>query len=332
MNLLHLDKWVPLRIFSRGGQDLVDWAYLGDERFTDPFFEQTIAHCIRHPANVLFRHQTPFDTLRRLYDEHRGIAPTGFIFHMSRCGSTLVAQMLAAIERNVVISEARPIDQVLRAGVDEGRHIDWLRWVVNAFAQRRRATEEHFFVKFDAWHVLHLALIRAAFPDTPWIFLYRDPIEVMVSQARERGVQVVPGALSPALFGLDPREPWITRLDEYAARVLARLCGAAWEQHAHGRGALINFNQLPDVVSGQLLDFFGVRFTPEEVSRLKAAAGFDAKRPGLVYEDDVAAKQRAATPELRRLCNQIVRPAYDRLEAARLAQSITPAPLRVPPG
>src|SRR5678816_558328 len=104
------------------------------------------------------------------------------IFHMSRCGSTLVAQMLAALERNIVISEARPIDQVLGAKVDEERRIAWLRWIVNALAQRRRPAEEFFFIKLDAWHVLHLPLIQRAFPNTPWVFLYRDPIEVMVSQ------------------------------------------------------------------------------------------------------------------------------------------------------
>ena len=331
MNLALLEKWVPLRLLSSAGGPVVDWAYLGDERFADPFFEQTIAHCMNHPANVLFRHQTPLDTLRRLCAERRGIAPTGFIFHMSRCGSTLVAQMLAAIERNIVISEARPIDQVLQAAVDEEWRVEWLRWIVNALAQRRRTDEEYVFIKFDAWHVLHLPLIRRAFPNTPWVFLYRDPIEVLVSQQRERGVQVIPGALSPVLFGLDPREPWITRLDEYAAQVLARFCSAALEHCADGQGALMNFNELPHVVPDTLLKFFGVQYAAEEITRLRNAAGFDAKRPGLPYENDTMAKQRAASEELRSLCDRIVRPCYEQLESARVAQSITLAPRRVAP-
>jgi hypothetical protein len=332
MNLSLLEKWVPLRLLSSASGPIVDWAYLGDERFTDPFFEQTIAHCMHHPASVLFRHRTPMETLQHLYKERRGIAPTGFIFHMSRCGSTLVAQMLATIERNIVISEARPIDQVLRAAVDEECRVEWLRWIVNALAQRRQPDEEYFFMKVDAWHVLHLPLIQRAFPNTPWVFLYRDPIEVLVSQQRERGVQVVPGALSPALFGLDPCEPWISRLDEYAARVVARLCDAALEQRGHGRNLLINFSELPGVVSGTLLKFFGAQYTDDEIARLREVAAFDAKRPGLPYENDSVAKQRAASEELRRLCDRIVRPCYERLEAARLAQSITPAPLRAVPG
>src|SRR5687767_15028620 len=108
MNLALLEGWVPLRFLTREGGTFVDWAYLGNERLTDPFFEQTITRCLADPANLLFRHETPIEVLRELYEEHRGIEPNGLIFHMSRCGSTLIAQMLAAVSRNIVISEARP--------------------------------------------------------------------------------------------------------------------------------------------------------------------------------------------------------------------------------
>src|SRR4051812_44629666 len=93
MNLALLDNWVPLRLYDRDGRAMVDWAHVGGERFVDPFFEQTITRCLRHPADVMFRHQTPVETLRDLYEQRRGVEPSGFIFHMSRCGSTLLAQM-----------------------------------------------------------------------------------------------------------------------------------------------------------------------------------------------------------------------------------------------
>ena len=40
--------------------------------------------------------------------------PSGFIFHMSRCGSTVISQMLAALAEHVVVSEAGPIDALAR--------------------------------------------------------------------------------------------------------------------------------------------------------------------------------------------------------------------------
>jgi hypothetical protein len=316
MNLALLEGWTPLQLFARDHSMFVDWAYVGNERFIDPFFEQTIARCLHDPANVLFRHQTPIEVLGELYEERRGLDPNGFIFHMSRCGSTLVAQMLAAVARNIVISEARPVDQVLRAPVSESQRIDLLRWTVNALGQRRTG-EDYFFIKFDAWHVLQLPLIVRAFPRTPWVFAYREPVEVLVSQQRERGVQVVPGAFNPALFGLDPREPWITKLDEYAARVLGCFCQAAFEFRNCGRGRFVQFSELPDVVSTSLLEHFGVLYSREEIAALRRAARFDAKRPGMNFETDSAAKQRAANDEIRRLADEFIRPAWEKLERAR---------------
>ena len=55
------------------------------------------------------------DVLLEWQEQSPGLPPSGFIFHMSRCGSTLAARMLAASPRNIVLSEADPIDYVLRA-------------------------------------------------------------------------------------------------------------------------------------------------------------------------------------------------------------------------
>ena len=52
----------------------------------------------------------------------------------------------------------------------------------------------------DAWQIHSLPLIRAAFPDTPWVFVYRDPLEVMVSQLARPGTLNIPGALDPEIL------------------------------------------------------------------------------------------------------------------------------------
>src|SRR5215208_1425097 len=110
-----LAGWVPIRLYREQSSAFVDWCYPGERRFTDPFFDQTVEQCLRHPFNLLFRHQTPIETLGQRHESHPGLPPAGFIFHLSRCGSTLITQMLAALAKNVVISEAAPIDSVLRA-------------------------------------------------------------------------------------------------------------------------------------------------------------------------------------------------------------------------
>src|SRR5208337_3108734 len=126
--------WMPIRVHRTPAGLRVDWGWLGDTRFTDPFFGQTVNHCLEHPANLLFRQETPMAALGELNELSKGLAPTGFIFHVSRCGSTLLSQMLAALPKNVVISEAAPIDGVLRShllapGITDEERILWLRWL-----------------------------------------------------------------------------------------------------------------------------------------------------------------------------------------------------------
>src|SRR5947207_1604841 len=87
-----LDGWIPARLIWPDGQPRVDWCYLGRETFCDPFFDQTIGECLRVPFNLLFSHRTPMEVLGQWHDMRPGLQPTGFIFHMSRCGSTLISR------------------------------------------------------------------------------------------------------------------------------------------------------------------------------------------------------------------------------------------------
>jgi gluconate kinase len=323
-DLVQLEGWVPARFFWREGKPIVDWCYLGAQRFEAPFFEQTIGKCMARPFNLLFRHQTPIEVLVQLQQTRPGIDPTGFIFHLSRCGSTLVSQMLKAIPTNVVISEARPIDATLRAQftatetTDEER-ITWLRSLVSAMGQRRLGGEQHLFVKFDAWNTLDLPLIRRAFPDVPWIFLYRDPIEVLVSHFSNRGAHMIPGVLTPTLFGMDVQTAFSLRPEDYCAKVLASICAAAFQHYRDG-GRLVNYRELPEVVPESLLKFFNLRCGDEEIVVVRAAAKRDAKNSSTTFQSDSQKKRDKASDAIRDAADKWLYPIYEDLEAARQLQ------------
>jgi hypothetical protein len=270
MTLADLAQWTPIRLYGGHADPIVDWCHMGGLRYTEPFFEQTIANALQNPARLLFRPRTPISVLEALRQESPGVAPTGFIFHMSRCGSTLVSQMLATSQSNVVVSEAPAIDWILNSHHSPNPpsrelRIHWLRGLLSAMAQRRLGCESRFFVKFDSWHVLELPLILDAFPNVPWIFLYRDPVEVMVSQHRIRGTQMIPGIMNPLVFGIEPALSDEMDLDRYCARVLAKTCDAALQHLELSRGLLVNFSELPDVALGPLDRFFGAQFSPDEM-------------------------------------------------------------------
>jgi hypothetical protein len=321
--LPQLEGWVPIRIAWNEKRPIVDWCHLGESRFTEPFFEETIAKCLQHPFNLAFRHQTPIETLVEWQAARPGLAPSGFIFHMSRCGSTLVAQMLAALPKNVVISEARPIDTILRAkfrGVGEEERVAWLRGLLSALGQPRH-DERHFIVKFDSWHTLELPAIRRAFPGVPWIFLCRNPIEVMASQMSHRGAQTVPGMVHFALPGLDLIAAMQMPTEEYCARVLAHMCEAALGELRAGSGRVIDYAELPDAVCSSLVDYFGIDCTADDLNRMRNAARFDAKNPSFFFTADSAKKSATASEEVAEMTARWLQPIYAEMQALGRAET-----------
>jgi hypothetical protein len=316
----HLLGWTPVRVSWGDAGPVVDWCHTEGMPFPDPYFAETVQRCLQHPFRLLFRHETGMEGVGRFVTDHPGLPPKGFIFHMSRCGSTLVAQMLAAVPEHLVLSEPEPLDSVLRApasavGVDDRRGA-WLRWMVAALGQARGA-QRALFVKFDAWSVAELALVRRTFPEVPWLFVFRDPVEVLVSHARRRGAHVIPGALPAAALGLATgAESTAVPLVEHAARVLARICEQALEWASDPLATFVDYDSLPGFVVDELLPAWSVPVSAADLRRMAAAGGRDAKNPYLDFELDGAEKQEAATPEIRLAADRWLARPYERLRAA----------------
>jgi len=322
---IELEGWIPFRLYFADRQLLVDWCYLGDETLSEPFFYQTINVCLDKPFNLLFRRQTPIESLVELNRTRPGLYPTGFIFHLSRCGSTLVAQMLAALPESIVISEAPPIDFVIRARsearpITVEQRIEWLRGIVHSLGGQRKGKERYYFIKFDAWHMLDLPLLRQAFPGVPWIFLYRDPVEVMVAQVAQPSPFMLPGFTQPDLPPVLAGSLESTSVVESLAGTLGKIATAALTYAADG-GTLINYCQLPDAVATSLLDFFGVSCSPQDLEKLEQVSRRHAKNPVLPFATDSQSKKEKATREIREAAGKWLYPVYEKLEAARILQA-----------
>jgi hypothetical protein len=320
-----LQGWMPIRVFWRGPEAWIDWGYFGRERLTDPFFRESAMAALRKPFNQAFRRETPISALRQWRQESPGLAPTAFLLHASRCGSTLVSQMLAALETHVVMSEPPMVDAILRANrtnpaLDDDTLADWLRGMISALAQPRNG-ERAFFLKTDSWSILERAVMRKAFPDTPWIYLYRDPLEIAVSQIRERGAYMIPGVPGP---GLELFNAESVRMPpaEYITRYLGKLMDAAAKACEDGEAVPMHYSELPAAVWTTFRELLGVADDDRTREIMQQAARWDAKHPQFEFEADAERKQRAASEELRRLNEQWTAPAYARLERVRAARVI----------
>src|SRR5438067_13275994 len=129
---------------------------------------------------------------------------------------------------------------MLMPNADEERYAHWLAALTCAFGHRRSGDERHYFIKLDSWHTVALPLFRRAFPEVPWIFLYRDPVEVLVSQLRMAGMQMIPGMLGPNLFGIEPSHR-LQRPEDHCARVLASICEPVLQQYSKAAASLVNY-------------------------------------------------------------------------------------------
>ena len=240
---------------------------------------------LRNPFAAFFRRETPLEDAAGV----EALPPAGFLFHVSRCGSTLATQMFAALDRTVVISEAPAIDHVIQARLDRpdlsaAEHAQWLRWIVAALGQRRTGRETHYIVKLDSWHIHDLPLIRAAFPETPWIFLEREPTEVEASQERSPGMHGAPGAMDPRVLRMKFED--ITRLSrqQWRQRVIEGYLRAAEPFRKVATGLFLNYRDVPGAIWERAAPHFGLELSADERDAMYAAAQLDSKQPGVPYQ------------------------------------------------
>ena len=231
-----LRGWTPTALTGDPAAPTVEWRRLGTRRIADPFFDETVLRAMsERDIGDACRH-TDLERLREVA-EASPRHPSGWlrVFHVSRCGSTLVSQMLAAVPTTVVLSEVPAVDVILRAPAPEAERARRLRWLLGALGHRRLSTERALYVKLACWQIADLPILASAFPGVPWIFVYREPVEVLASHAREPGMQVVRGLIDASRLGVDPRLP----RDGAPRRVPGahpgrHLQGAALRAHARG--------------------------------------------------------------------------------------------------
>src|SRR5215207_5253781 len=269
----------------------------------EPFFHETVERAKRENRAERF---TEFAVLLQLEKQIDSIPPTGFIFHSSRCGSTLVANACRAVADSIVLSEANAIDKLVArfitdagdAGVKESLYSVFLRGVVHVLGQRRTGREKHLFIKFACCSFAQIERIRRIWPRVPWIFLYRDPVETIVSNVND----VPPWLLDDdrrvlaSIIGASAAEVAEMRLEELCARTIGSFYSLA-HREAHDAGQLINYNQLSVPVIFNLLSFFKISLTAQEMETIASGSRFYSKAssPSRTFVADTNAKQQLAS-------------------------------------
>lgn len=319
-DLPSLHGWFPVGLQREPAA--VWWRFLGEQRFTEPFFYDSLASQPRADRLVC---RTPLSALDSLPES---VPPAAFIFHVSRCGSTLLTQALATLAQCIVASEPPALDAFFRLHhhhPDQSGGVHLFRQLVAALGQRRSLAERHLVVKLDCWHLPWIPFVQAAFPGTPIVFLYRQPDEVLASHRRQRGRQMVPGLIDLSRLADRVHKPGAQELapgdlDGHAIRVLESLYRCGLETAAASDLVLIDYGQLPGVLWHGLTDTLGMECTPGELAALQARSGFHSKHSHSPFEGDPAPGQGMPLMPTSERLDEAIR-CHGQLEQLRRSRS-----------
>lgn len=314
MDVADLANWTPVRFDLTTPTPTVDWADLTTERFTEPFFDHTVARWStgEHAVPLV---RTGLDALLAL-DGEPSLDPAGMIFHLSRCGSTVVSRLLATVPGVVVVSEPSPLNALLGLDpqrVDGATLVQVVRLLVRALGRRRFGDEQHVVLKCTSWNVRRQEILSAAFPDTPWVWVQRDPSRVVASLlARPPGWlgQHEPPVQTARLFGIGP-EPTLS-LEEFCARAI----GAMLHSAAVGpwRRLCVDYADLPAAVWERVAPHIGIDVDSAGVERMIEQARYYSKSSvAQPFRGD--GPDRRVTDEMREAARRFADPHYLRLRS-----------------
>jgi len=315
-----LKGWLPVDAVVVDGRPGLCWMEMSGVSLMEPFFQQTVERARRENRAERF---TEFDVLLQLDKELDSVEPTGFIFHSSRCGSTLVANACRAVSNSIVLSEANAIDKLIARfitdadnPVKESLYSVFLRGVVHALGQRRSANARHLFIKFACCSFAQFERIKRIWPNVPWLFLYRDPVETIVSNMRNVPPWLVDNdrRVLSSIIGDDSE----MSLEELCARTIGSLYATAYNL-ADGNSMLLNYNRLSVPVIASVLNFFKIDLSTEELETItRTTKAYSKEASGTrAFVADRDTKQRLASDLIREMSERWASGPYRMLEHKR---------------
>ena len=261
---------------------------------------------------------------------------TGVVFHESRCGSTLVANTLIAAypEQHRVFSESPPPVTALKSCGDEYEicSIDIaariLRDALYMMARTNDPEEQRVFFKIQSIGSRHIEVFQRAFPATPWMFVYREPVQVMMSHLASGYRR------ANCLRSLSRPPPSIVQLarnhghasvsdlspEEFCAAHLATITETALRniQQSHGYGVAVNYDSLPNAMYEYILPkHMGVTVNSQMIQRVVQISEQYSKGRGerkKKWEEDSEQKEEQANKAVRKAAKKFLLESYQALE------------------
>jgi len=213
----------------------------------------------------------------------------------------------------------------------QGRGAEILRDVMMLMGRSDSEEESQLFFKIQSIGTKAMGLFREAFPDTPWIFIYREPVEVMMSQLEHgpnkancvRQLRDVPDYSIDLLAKDGMTVHDLSPVDKCALH-LSLLCDEAvrnleddLSQKRLGRG--VSYQDLAVKLMDDIIpNHFKITLTDENRENIirvsqNYSKGAHTKKKGN-WKSDSEEKEKKASPEIREAAVYFLQNSYDWFE------------------
>ncbi|KAL7495354.1 hypothetical protein ACHAWT_004509 [Skeletonema menzelii] len=272
------------------------------------------------------------------YNVPKQLQLKGVVFHESRCGSTLAANAMMAmnpVKHRVYSESAPPIAAIKACGelyedcsVEASANL--LRDVIYMMGRSNDPNEENLFFKFQSITTRNMDTFRKAFPETPWIYLYREPVEVMMSQLDVPQMRMANCVRSHTRSEMISRfvarsgyQPSDLDDEEWCAIHLATLCESAIKNlnDADGLGMAVNYHKdlVHDFLDTVFPKHFNVPLDQEAIDRVMKVSGTYSKNRGKQgeFKADSEEKEKKASNGIRKASSLFLDPSFHTLQDSR---------------
>lgn len=253
--------------------------------------------------------------------------PAGFIFHMSKCGSTLMSKVLDQPESLFVIKEATPLHENLWQYLTNNwknsveltdDNLRLIRNLISLLGRHRLEEQTSYFVRFRSWNIAFVEAIQHAFPETPSLFMYRDPVKVMASilnkpttglpRLNDCGAAAfITGYSQKELSQMDALQYFTRFYKQYMHVSLTKMQNTHYLNYHH-----LNKTNLDKIVRNVY------NYSPSKADLSLMQSQFDTYSKddsGTVrFTSDSKEKQKLVTPEMRQAAEEHLMGMYQKLE------------------
>ncbi|WP_369392994.1 hypothetical protein AB5J72_39530 [Streptomyces sp. CG1] len=167
----------------RPDTDGVGYIDMAGARFTEPFFVQSVIARLQAVPRAVELAGDRRELMAGLDQPSRGLPLRGMIFHTGRCGSTLLANALSAIESIMILKEPLFLSSlsIAATGPDTDELADRTRSLFSHALVPTRPQQTDLVLKPSSWNVLGSDFWEAVTEGRPRVFVWRPCAEVMES-------------------------------------------------------------------------------------------------------------------------------------------------------